>query len=139
MYQDREGILRIKPFSGESSGYSITKFIEYGYPETRLSKPLKAVNINDGAYILQVSSDGAVQPVNNPLISSDQAPTVAAWVKDMLILRQTVNGEWRSDPKVDVLDVVAVDTPFKTNNVVLTRVEYTFNGMFTGKYEGRVR
>ena len=139
MYQDREGILRIKPFSGESTGYSIAKFIEYGYPETRLSKPLKAVNINDGAYILQVSSDGAVQPVNNPLISSDQAPTVAAWVKDMLILRQTVNGEWRSDPKVDVLDVVAVDTPFKTNNVVLTRVEYTFNGMFTGKYEGRVR
>lgn len=54
-------------------------------------------------------------------------------------MRQAVNGEWRSDPKVDVLDVVAVDTPFKTNNVVLTRVEYTFNGMFTGKYEGRVR
>lgn len=138
MWQDRTGVLHIAPYSAGTAGYAITTGNEYGYPETSLSKPLKSVNINDGDYILSVSETGVEQPVNNSLISTTQAPTVAAWVRDILLNRQTLAGEWRADPKTDALDTVTVDTPFKTNRTVLTSVELTFNGAFRGTYEGRV-
>lgn len=139
MWQDRSGVLYIEPFAAaETSGYAISKSIEYGYPETSLTKPLGSVNINDGAYVLAVTEGGVEQAVDNPLISVAQAPTVAAWVRDILLNRQTLAGEWRADPKTDALDTVTVDTPFKTNRTVLTSVELTFNGAFRGSYEGRV-
>lgn len=139
MWQDREGVFHMEPFSvEETAGYGITKEFEFGYPETTLSKQLKTVNINNGAYILNVSNSGVEQTVSNPLISAAQAPTVAAWIRDLLLNRQTLSGTWRADPKVDTLDTVAVDTPFKTNRTVLTSVELTFNGAWRGSYEGRV-
>lgn len=139
MWQDRSGILRIAPRAAEeATEYAITKTIEYNYPETSLTKPLGSVNINNGEYVLSVLEGGVEQPVNNPLISTTQAPTVAAWVRDILLNRQALLGEWRADPKTDVLDTVTVDTPFKTNRTVLTSVELTFNGAWRGNYEGRV-
>lgn len=139
MWQDRNGVLHIAPHTAEETpGYAITKEFAYGYPETALTKPLGSVNINDGTYVLTVAAGGVEQPVQNPLISTSRAPTVAAWVRDILLNRQTLAGEWRADPKTDALDTVAVDTPFKTNRTVLTSVELTFNGAFRGNYEGRV-
>lgn len=138
MWQDRTGVLHIAPYTvGTTAGYAITREFEYGYPETSLIKPLGSVNINDGAYVLKVSDGGVEQTVDNPLISAAQAPTVAVWIRDILLNRQTLAGEWRADPKTDVLDTVTVDTPFKTNRTVLTSVELTFNGAFRGNYEGR--
>lgn len=137
--QDRKGVFRILPFSpAEEAVYAITKGIEYGYPDTELIKQLRSVNINGGAYTLSVSAAGVEQPVNNPLISTDRAPTVAAWVRDMLLHRQSVHGEWRADPKVEPLDTVNVDTPFRTNKTVLTEVALSFNGAWRGTYEGTV-
>lgn len=139
MWQDRNGVLHIAPNTAEETPrYAITKEFEYGYPETALTKPLGSVNINDEAYVLTVAAGGVEQPVQNPLISTARAPTVAAWVRDILLNRQTLAGEWRADPKTDVLDTVTVDTPFKTNRTVLTSVELTFNGAWRGNYEGRV-
>lgn len=139
LWQDRSGVLHMEPIgAAETEGYAITTGNEFGYPETSLTKPLGSVNINDGAYVLTVAAGGVEQPVQNPLISADRAPTVAAWVRDILLNRQTLAGEWRADPKTDVLDTVTVDTPFKTNRTVLTSVELTFNGAFRGTYEGRV-
>lgn len=139
MRQDRRGVLHIEPYTvPESTSYAIPNGIAYGYPETALSKPLKSVNINDGAYVLPVASQGVEQTVSNPLISTSRAPTVAAWVRDVLCNRQTLTGEWRADPKVDVLDAASISTPFKTNRAVLTSVELSFNGAWRGNYEARV-
>lgn len=139
LWQDRKGVLHMEPVSAaEVVGYAITTGNEFGYPETSLTKPLGSVNINDGDYMLAVSDKGVEQPVDNPLISTARAPTVAAWVRDLLLNRQTLSGTWRADPKTDVLDTVTVDTPFKTNRTVLTSVELTFNGSWNGSYEGRV-
>lgn len=138
MWQDRAGILHIAPREIGSAGYAITTNNEYSYPETALDKPLKAVNINDDMYVLDVAATGVVQSVNNPLIGTDRAPTVAAWIRDVLTHRQRLSGSWRVDPKIDALDVVTVDTPFHTNKTVLTSVELTFNGAWRGTYEGRV-
>lgn len=139
MWQDRNGVLHIAPqtAAGEA-GYTITKDVEYGYPETSLSKPLGSVNINDGAYVLSVAEGGVEQTLDNPLISAEQAPAVAVWVRDTLLNRQTLSGEWRADPKTDVLDTVMVDTPFKTNRAILTSIELTYNGAWRGNYSGLV-
>lgn len=139
MRQDRNGVLHIEPYTvPASTSYAIPNGIAYGYPETSLSKPLKSVNINDGAYVLSVASQGVEQTVDNPLISTARAPTVAAWVRGVLLNRQTLSGEWRADPKVDVLDAASIATPFKTNRAVLTSVELSFNGAWRGDYEARV-
>lgn len=139
MWQDRQGILHIAPFTvAETEGYAITNQNAYSYPETSLSKPLKTVNINDGMYVLSVAETGVEQTVYNPLVSSEQAPVVATWIRDILLNRQTLVGEWRADPKTDALDTVSASTPFKTNRTVLTSIELTFNGAFRGTYEGRV-
>lgn len=139
MWEDRRGVLHIAPrTAADTSEHAIPKDMGYGYPETTLRKPLKSVSINDNAYVLTVGPQGVVQPVNNPLISAERAPTVAAWVRDMLLNRQTLSGGWRADPSTDVLDTVDVDTPFHTNRTVLTSVELTFNGAWRGEYEGTV-
>lgn len=138
MWQDRTGVLHIAPHTVGTPEYAISRAIAYGHPETSLSKPLKSVNVNDSEYVLNVASQGVEQTVNNPLVSASRASIVAAWVRDVLINRQTLAGEWRADPKIDVLDAVNVDTPFKTNRAVLTSVELTFNGAWRGSYEARV-
>lgn len=139
LHQDRAGALHIEPFTvPETAGYAITKKNEYGYPDTELLKQLRSVNINDGAYTLSVSNAGVEQSVDNPLISTDRAPAVAAWVRDVLLCRQSVHGSWRADPKIEALDTVTVATPFRTSKTVLTEVELTFNGAWRGTYEGTV-
>lgn len=138
MWQDRHGVLRIAPYTSIATEYSISTFNEYGYPETALDKPLKAVKLNDGQYILEVANQGVVQEISNPLVNDSQAPAVCAWVRDILLYRQTLTGSWRADPKIEVLDAVAIDTPFSTNNAVLTSIELTFNGAWRGNYEARV-
>lgn len=139
MYQDRKGVLYIEPFdNAPAQDYEITGNNSYSFPETSLAKQLKAVDINDGAYVETVGPVGEVQTVNNPLISESQAPVVAKWIKEMLLNRQSVNGEFRIDPRLDYLDVVPVDTPFATVNAVISTIEITFNGAFKATYEGRV-
>lgn len=139
MRQDRSGVLHIEPYTvPASTSYAIPNGIAYGYPETALSKPLGSVNINDGDYVLSVSLQGVEQTLNNPLISTGRAPVVAAWVRDVLVNRQTLTGEWRADPKVDALDAASISTPFKTNRAVLTSIELSFNGAWRGNYEARV-
>lgn len=139
LWQDRSGVLHAEPFAvAPAVGYAINKGVEYGYPETSLSKPLKSISVNDGVYVLPVAAKGEQQTLENPLISEDRASIVAAWARDVLLNRQTLSGAWRADPKIDALDTVTVDTPFKTNRAVLTSVELSFNGAFRGNYEGRV-
>lgn len=138
MYQDREGILQIKPLSSTAIDYSILKDLEFGYPESSLSKQLKKININDGTYQLSVGSAGETQELKNPLISEERAAVVAQWVKDYLTRRKLLSGEWRADPRVDCLDIVSVQTPFSEHPAVLTEVNLTYNGGFHGKYAGRV-
>lgn len=139
MWQDRNGVLHVEPFEPkEAAEYDISRAVEFGFPETTLAKQLKSININDGAYVLSVSKLGVEQTVDDPLISAERAPTVAAWVRDILLYRQSLSGEWRADPKVDALDTVSVDTPFHTNRTVLTSIELNFNGAWRGSYEGTV-
>lgn len=136
-YQDRIGLLHVEPLPSGTTDYEINRFNSYENSNLSLSKQLKAVNINNGQYVLSVGNVGEVQPINNPLISDSQAPTVAAWARDYLLNRQTVEGSFRIDPRLDALDRITNINQFSSSTVLVTDVEATFNGAFRGSYEGR--
>lgn len=136
-YQDREGLLHIEPLSTPETDYEINRFNSYSNSELSLSKQLKAVDINSGQYVLTVGTVGETQPVSNPLISDAQAPAVAAWVAGILSKRKTLSGEFRSDPRLDALDLVSNVNQFATTPVLVTSIKYSYNGAFRGSYEGR--
>lgn len=140
---DRGGTLYIEPLDKTPTEYRITQALSYSYPEITLSKPLKMVSVDYGGatpYELTVSSDGENQTVNNDFINQEQqAAKVAQMVSDVLKTRQTVRGEFRADPRLDLYDIVTVESKYGVlSPVVITNLKYTFNGSFRGSYEGRV-
>ena len=144
IYQDRDGILHINPQNREPTGYVIPLALSYAHPEIELSKPLKNVSVSYGAespYILPVGNTGETQTVDNSLVTTEaQAANIASWVKSTLSTRKTVSGEYRADPRLDVFDVVAVqsDKYGELPGVAITDIKYTFGGSFRGSYTGRV-
>lgn len=136
-YQDRNGILHIEPLGSMETDYEISRFNSYQNSELTLSKQLKGVNVNNGQYELNVGTVGEVQPINNPLISDAQAPIVATWARDYLMNRQTLNGDFRADPRLDPIDRITNTNQFSESTVLVTEVTLNFNGMFKGNYAGR--
>lgn len=136
-YQDRSGYLHIEPLAAGETDYEINRFNSYANSEIVLSKQLKAVNINDGQYVLNVGPVGETQPVDNPLISSERAPAVAKWVADYLINRKNFSGSFRVDPRVDALDRIINKNKYAENVVLISEIKFNFNGAFRGEYEGR--
>jgi hypothetical protein len=144
IYQDREGVLHIKPLSKVHTDAIIPLTLSYSHPEIELSKPLKNVAVSYGentySFPENAGNAGEIQTISNPLISNrEQANTIAEWVRDTLITRKTVSGEYRADPRLDVFDIVAVASKYgDLQNVALTSIKYTFNGSFRGEYKGRL-
>ena len=95
---------------------------------------------NGYKYDLSVGSSGEIQTVNNSFISAEtQAAKVAEIVKDALESRKRVKGSFRGDPRLDLFDIVFVETKYGgMMGIVITNIKYTFNGTFNGSYEGRV-
>lgn len=154
IYQDRDGKLHIDSLNMSLTDYLVPISLSYNHPEVSLLKPLRSVavdyTITEGEgeeqteqtqrYVLDVSSVGETQTVSNPLVrDADTAMSIATRVKDTLLSRKSVGGEYRADPRLDLFDVVAVESKYgRLSPVVITDVKYTFNGAFKGSYTGRV-
>lgn len=143
VYQDREGVLHVKPLDRTSTGVVIPLTLSYSHPEIELSKPLKSVSVSYGgtnSYVLPVSGTGDTQTVNNALIGNENnATNIAVWVRDTLSTRKTLRGEYRADPRLDVFDIVSVQSKYgEIANVAITDINYTYSGSFKGSYVGRV-
>ena len=138
-YQDRSGILRIEPLANVLTDYVISRFVSFSNAEYKISKELKAVDVNDGMGTALNGSVGETQIVENPLIqNSTVANAVATWVKDCLKNRKTLTGEFRADPRLDALDKVTVENKYAENVVFITSIKYSYGGAFRGEYEGRI-
>lgn len=143
IHQDRDGVLRIQPMSTPLSDYSISQNWSYTYPEVSLAKPLKAMQVSYGekqSFTLDVGSAGETQTADNPLITNEAAARHAArWMANILQERQTLSGEYRADPRLDICDKVTVDSKYGVSHaVVITGIKYDFTGAFKGTYTGRV-
>lgn len=136
-YQDRDGKLRIGPLPSGATDYRIDRFNSYENSEISLTKQLKAVNVNDGQSVLSVGTVGEIQPVYNPLVSEGRAQTVAQWVANYLKERRTLSGSFRADPRLDPMDRVTNENQFSESVVLVTQIEYIYNGAFKGNYQAR--
>lgn len=139
----RDGTLYVEPLNKTLTEYRVTQALSYSHPEVKLSKPLKQVVVDYGGtqpYSLAVLADGETQTVTNEYIyTSTAAASVAEWVSGVLKNRKTVSGEFRSDPRLDLYDIVTVESKYGVlTPVVITRIKYDYNGSFRGSYEGRV-
>ena len=89
--------------------------------------------------IIPVNTTGDEVIVDNPLITDEaRALAVGTWVKNYLSNRQTISYSWRCDPRLDCLDVIESKDAFTDNNVIMTKVSYSYNGAFRGTGEGKV-
>ena len=143
MWQDRYGDLNIEKPSMVDSGYVIPRKMSVSHPEISLSKPLKCVSVKygeDQTYVLPVSNTGETQTVDNPMITTEgQAAMVAEFIRDALVSRKTVKGEFRADPRLDLYDIVTVESKYgDLYPVVITDLIYTYSGSFWATYTGRV-
>lgn len=144
MYQDRLGVLRIERPNYESRGYVIPIALSYSYPEIDFMRPMKNVSVkyeNNQSVLYQIGSSGETQTINNDFITEEfQAYEVAEWVYDSLRTRKQISGSFRGDPRLDVLDIVDVESKYGTiASVMLTDVKYTFTGAFRATYSGYIR
>lgn len=144
MYQKRNGVFVIERLTYRDTGYVIPKNISYTYPEIEFMRPIKNVSVTyrDGKKLLHpFSGSGETQTLNNDFISTEaQASEVAAWVCDSLRSRRNVTGDFRSDTRLDLFDVVSVESKYGTiRGVVLTDVKHTFSGAFRTSYSGYLR
>jgi hypothetical protein len=87
------------------------------------------------------SSTGETQTLSNEFISEkSQADAIARWVCDSLRSRQQISGNYRGDPRLDLFDVVSVESKYGTiAGVVLTDIKYSFTGAFRVSYSGYIR
>lgn len=91
------------------------------------------------SHIISVSSSGEEVIVDNPLITSkERALIVGEWVKSYLQGGCIQQVSWRADPRLDVLDVVKNNDAFSDHKLMMTKIEYAYNGAFKGSGEGRV-
>ena len=142
MYSDSNGVVHIEPREYVMSDYEIGQDISFSYPEFNMSKPLKAVSVSygDKTVVVNAGSTGEVQTVSNELIGSEAvAKSVANAAIGVLRNRKTITGEYRADPRLEPLDVVAVHNKYATNTVVITDIALsTTGGALRGSYTGRV-
>lgn len=143
MYQNRDGVLVIERASYARTGFVMPKSIAYTFPEIELSRPLRNVSVKyfggkEISFVYGVA--GETQTVTNEFITTDaQAAEVARWVCDSLRTRKQISGEVRGDPRLDVFDVIDVESKYGTvSGVVLTDIKYSFTGSFRTVYSGYV-
>jgi hypothetical protein len=143
---DRDGNVNIEPLNLAQTDYVIASALSYTHPEVTLSKPLREVSVrygeeaDDTHYNLSVGNSGERQTVENPfIVSEDQAVLVAEWVRDTMKNRKTVTGEFRADPRLDLFDIVAVESKYGViTPVAITNIQYSYTGAFRASYTGRV-
>lgn len=89
--------------------------------------------------VLPSGATGETISVDNPLItSSARANAICEWVEGYMKNRMVLSSKWRADPRLDALDIVKNENDYNTNRVIMTTVNYEYNGAFRGSGEGRV-
>lgn len=141
LMQYNNGTVLIQRQMSDLSDYVIASALSYSHPEVELTKPLKAVSVDYGGsapYVLAVSDSGETQTVVNPFIYNEKRAIKAAnWIKHNMISRKTVSGEFRADPRLELFDIVSVESKYGVlTPVTITDIKYSYNGSFRASYKG---
>jgi len=91
--------------------------------------------------VVSVDSDdrGETLPLKNVLITDvSRARNIAQWLMDRYRNRKNVSVDWRVDPSMDVMDVVALGSEARAKTARILSTDFRFSGAFMGKSEGVV-
>lgn len=149
MWQPSDGIIRVMTPAKTLSDYVISSDVSYGHPEVELTKPLKQVEVvhhykfhpDTKSTIFPVNDEGETVVVDCPYLwkVTSRIEGLANQHIDWWKHRQNVSGEFRADPRLELFDVVGVETKYGTlSPVMIDYLKYTYNGSFRGVYEGKV-
>lgn len=143
LWQDRSGVLNIAPHRLDDTGITITSFASYAHPEVELSKPLKCVVVDyagEQSVTVNAGDTGEAQTLTNTLISTpEQATQVANWVLNTLSPRKNVTGDFRADPRVDLYDVVTIESKYGSlYPAAITNIKYSYTGSFRATYTAKM-
>lgn len=147
---DRTGVLHLdlKKDGLTLSDYVISLDFSKIYPEVNLTKPLGKVTaliypIGESEHdtyeqFFGTYGGGAGLCANNRLLS-EFTLEYGLWIAEFLSNRTVITGEFRADPRLDLFDVVKVETKYGVvSPVVITKIKYNFSGTFWGTFEGRL-
>lgn len=152
IWQSSNGVLNAtNPTIGTYlSDYVISNDFAYQHPEVELAKPLRNVNVvkhfeyvfSPTTAVYPVNSSGEDITVDCPYMwyyETGRMDALAAKYINWWKHREVVSGEFRADPRLELFDVVQVETKYGTlSPVLITYVKYSYNGSFRGTYEGKV-
>lgn len=141
--RDNPGWIYLTSSTEQDQEFTIPIALSYSYPEIILGKPLKEISVSYGdkdRYVLDVGRWGETQTIDNPLVADQEtARKIAELAKSTFLARTKLKGSFRSDPRLDVYDIVTVEGKYGTvYPVMLTYIKYTYTGSFKADYEGLV-
>lgn len=139
MHQTRDGVFRVERYVRAQSDYRISQDVSYDHPERTLTKPPQSITVNDDQWVETIAPTGEAIKITNPLITqTENATHVGRWASAILQRRNIVKGSYRPDPRLDILDIISVESKYSTGFVAaVTEVTYDYNGAFRGQYVGR--
>jgi hypothetical protein len=99
----------------------------------------KSLSYSSVIVTIPSGASGETVTVDNMLITNhDRASVIGSWVESYMKNRKVLNQKWRADPRLDALDIVSNENDYNTDKVIMTSVNYSYNGAFRGTGEGRV-
>ena len=99
----------------------------------------KILTVSETTFMNTSNSTGEIVEVSNPLITSSSVATaIAVWIIAYMNNRKILSTDWRSDVRLDATDVIKISNDYTTENMIMNRVVFEFNGAFKGTGEGRV-
>jgi hypothetical protein len=152
IWQTHDGVLNAtNPIIGAYlSDYTIGSNFAYQHPEVELAKPLRNVNVvqhfeyvfEPRTIVYEVNPSGDDITVDCPYLwyyETGRTDALAAKYINWWKHREVVSGEFRADPRLELFDVVEVETKYGVlSPVMITYIKYSYNGSFRGTYEGKV-
>ena len=108
------------------------------YGETEIVVSGTSLKESKTDVVTMSGTDGEALTISNPLITDrSRAATIGALAESILRNRRIVKSSWRSDPRLDALDIIRNVNEYGENHVLMTDVRFEYNGAFRGSGEGR--
>lgn len=147
LYQTRGGVIKIGyayNFASAEDAQDISVMNNYSWPEINFAQKMLNVATTVGnksyAYPETPSGRGVIQTISNAMLTDAiLAKSRNALTESYSILsnRRKATLSYRASPTTDALDFVKVHHQFDYDAILLlTNVNYTFNGCFKGSLEG---
>lgn len=147
IWQTADGEIHMHTPTFVLGDYAIAKSISYSHPEMELAKPLKTLRFSrynvcgDSSDFEEysVNSSGEDVSVDCPYLWDDSTHrSLADKYINWWNSREIVSGEFRADPRLELFDVVVVESKYgEITPVAITDLKYSYTGSFQATYTGK--